>query len=310
MRVLRFDRGPRSRGSCGRVERARSERRARGAAGAPAARELVNGLDDLPLETALAAIDRATHTAAPDPEAAAWARTTLRLDTEALDAWLVRATWGRLAGRLVARRLVTGRADEVAPLLDPPDLAPLDALDPDGRGALVAGAHVGPPRLTRWVLARSGRSFRAITGRGRAIGADLALDAASPAARARSLLAARRIVESGGITYTSADGRHGGRTVRARCLGRSVTMYPGIAALTRLTGRPSCPAAVLWTSARRLRLAFGATLPTPGRDEGAAFETRWVTAYLAWLESVLRGPAENVRLEGGLWKKGAGGWRA
>jgi hypothetical protein len=235
-----------------------------------------------------------------------WAVEGLGLRGAALRTWVRRAWWGREASFGIGLRLHRGDAREVEKRVLPVDWSRVDEALARGRGLVLISGHVGPHGVAAHVVAKrfpealflfeqEARGPRGLDVRG-------VEDAGT---RASSLTEAHLHLRRGGIVFVVADGRHGDRFVIRSFLGRPVRMGIGAAVLARLSGAPSIPTAALWQG-DRLRIEFAPPI-APRTADAEAWQMEWMDMYLVWLEGHLRGPAENLRLMGGLWVRDAGG---
>jgi hypothetical protein len=109
-------------------------------------------------------------------------------------------------------------------------------------------------------------------------------------------VAARHELRRGGVVYVAADG-HGTRFVERDVRGVAARISVGPATLARVARAVTVPIAALW-SGERIRVDLGAPIPPPDSDDA------WISAWLAWLEPHLLGPAINHRIGSGLlWNR-------
>jgi hypothetical protein len=249
----------------------------------------------------LPAVKRFYRLVAPlDPRWRPWrryARVALGLDARAAASW-AREMWsGAAYGREVHRRVARDEVHEIEPLLLPVDWSPADAARARGAGVIFAGAHIGPAGVAAWLVARRYPGTLALLRPHDDHTAPQNLtpiDVCGPAG-ATSLIAARLELRRGGVVYLPCDGR-GTQFAERRVRGIPVQISLGPAALARVAGAVTLPIAALW-SGERIRVDLGPPIPPPESDDA------WISAWLAWLEPHLFGPAINHRIGSGLlWR--------
>lgn len=262
----------------------------------------------LALPDALQRLREMSHEAELEPHIAAWARDSLGINDEELDQWCARAWWGRAAAYAVGRRILSGREDEVRPLIAQPDWSSLHQLLEQGRGLIVAGAHLGPRLVVHFGLRWAGFGVRALTGNAkiRAKFGNDAMDMDNHIVRGASLASAVVALRRGNIVYVMADGRQGDQLNRGDLIGHDLTISTGLLRLLRATQTPSIPIAATWQD-DRIHLAVGPHLPQPDEEAGVR-EQSWTDAYFAWYQAVILTSPENLRLVGGFWRPGGSGF--
>jgi hypothetical protein len=116
------------------------------------------------------------------------------------------------------------------------------------------------------------------------------------AAAARCLPLALDRLRSGGLLHTAVDTPRGAQRLGVPILGREVRLSRALATLARVTGAPALPVAAGWEG-ERLRIRFGAPLPTGPAADAESWERAWLSGYARWYEGQLRGAAEDVGLD-------------
>lgn len=217
---------------------------------------------------------------------------SLNVPSDSLVDWYRRAWFGRVAARMIQRRVRSGRTHELAAILDegPGDVP---------RGLLV-GAHVGPPSFARYTLARA-HSDLLVLAKGPRVGAEevLWLDD-EPTTRLAPLMAFEHL-ESGKPVYFAADGRVGSVTIESTFLGRKVAIRSPLPLLGPRAGAPIHLVLAVWEGHR----VTVRTQAMPKPTESTLGE--WYDMYTQKVEEVCMADAANLRLRGGFWAPGEGG---
>lgn len=260
----------------------------------------------LPLALVLPLLDLAAPLGAVREPVVRWAREALGLQGRGLRRWLRRAWWGKEAGLAVDDCLTGMRAPEVWRRLLPVDWTPIDRVSGDGRGLILAGAHLGPPGVAARLVGERLPETLFLVDRLWADAPERSLRTVEHAEpRAWSLAEAHLHLRRGGIVYLAADGCGGEQRVPRSFLGRSIRLGTGAAVLARMSGARSLPITALWEGTR-IRIECGAPI-APSATDAVAWQGEWIDAFLAWLAGKFAGPAENLRLSGGLWIPNAEG---
>ncbi len=222
----------------------------------------------------------------------------LGLRGPALARWQRRAWWGSAASRTVKDRVARGDTAWLEEMLLPVDWTPLEAARALGRGVVVAGAHIGPGGVASWVLARRHPElFSVMAVPHHTVPGMRVADVNGAQDRATALAAARLVLRGGGLVYIPADGLEGALWTERPLLGRTLGVREGAPLLARLCRAPTVPMCALWSGDHiKVELA-PAILPTA--EDPEAWGRAWLDGYAGWLEGLLRGPAENLQLDGG-----------
>jgi len=225
----------------------------------------------------------------------------LGLEDRALVHWQRRAWWGSAASRDIKDRLAVGRDAGLDRMLLPIDWSPLETALALGRGAIAVGGHFGPGNVVPWAIARRFPDALCLLAVGRAMPPRFRVhDLGVPDSRATALMAARAVLRRGGVVYVSADGKLGGACSERNLLGLRVRVGAGAPLLGRLCGAPAVPACALWEGTR-IRVELAPSIQ-PGVEDPTAWQDAWLEAYYRWIDGHLRGPAENLQIDGGGWR--------
>jgi len=270
----------------------------------------VRRLDSVPLEQSLQTLgDRLDDPHAPVRGLTKFARSSLGLEGSKAGEWSRRASWSWAAGHLVQRSLAAGRVDEVLALVDPFDLD--EALGAGHGGTLLAGAHIGAPKVARLALAAHSTSMLALIGAERGVlgEGDMVLD--SEDKQRKQTIVATLHLRRGGELYGAPDGRRGAAEQVVQLLGHDVQLKRGLPALARGAHARTVFVAALWTGGNRLRIGFGGQLEPPAKDAPpsaqATWAEQWFKAWATWFSTIIEEQPENARLFGGLWRSSPGG---
>lgn len=258
-------------------------------------------------QEAVAEVTQRLHTA-PIPQARfdwAW---SLRGD-KTIDraAWERAARWGNLMDQLLFDWLECreDRAEEAMQLLGDLEagerfFAPLLA---SGRGVVVATAHVGPMYAALMALELLGIPSRwlATAPNVEQSSYSQALISTADQSEAQVAKACIRAISSGYVLGLAVDGAANPAAPRTTFEGQEVTYSSFASRMAHRLGVPSVFYAPRWENG--LVTFTLAMLPAvaPGEDADA-YALRWQEAYFALLREHLAGPAENLRMSGGIWR--------
>lgn len=260
--------------------------------------------EDLPerLDDGLAAIWQRIDAVDLDDAAVAWAWELADQAGWQRTAWRRQAAWGKEANLLMHRWWRTVPAKELRQLddlLDAPDLTELHAAALEGRGCIVAGAHVGLPAPLYNALGSGNRPFHTFGSPGR----DRPEGTVIIAGTSESGIVVRTLIErlkNGATIGMLADVPLARTCIGIEFLGRQVELPTIVPRLVQSCGVPSFWGCPLWRGGRisfQLRRLPDA-LPDEPRDH---YIERWFTAYLTGLEGVMRGHPKNLNLVSGIW---------
>lgn len=219
--------------------------------------------------------------------------------------WCGRAWWGVAAGGLVQRHLADRRRrDEALGLVDPPDWSELDAALGSG-GAIVATAHLGPPKFLMHLLVERRVPLLVWTN-----GADLPewlpasttatfLDPLLPSERAVLMVKTAVHLRGGGLLLGAADMPTGGRSREFERLGRRWHLSPGLPALARRLGVPTFFVLALWRG-NRVRIVCHRLEGPEAAASADAWQEAWLDRYWNELENLIPSSPENLRFLRGI----------
>jgi len=218
------------------------------------------------------------------------------------DAWLEALYWGQNADELLRDWWLGAfdRAADIAALIDPVSNTPLDEL-PHGARCCFITTHMGPLAASVVYLQRCGRPYR---GFGYA-GPDPVVEGEPPmriAARGNSALRELMAeIRKGTIIGFSAESPEKHQPLVLDFLGRRITIATFVPRLIWKLRTRSIWWHALWRDGRAtMQMEW---LPDPAEGEPIDdWCRRWVTAYLARVEQVMRGNPENLNLGHGIWR--------
>jgi lauroyl/myristoyl acyltransferase len=166
-----------------------------------------------------------------------------------------------------------------------------------GRGVIVATAHLGPPKfLMHWMVDQNLPLMAWTATRTPPAGADHAvyLDPRKQDERSVLLVKSALHLRRGGVLLGAADSATGERPVTIERLGMQWQFSAGLPALARQTGSPVVIGLALWKS-NRVHIRFQPfEIPDNGLG-GSERDRMWLEKYWENMQSVLCGPAENLR---------------
>jgi tetratricopeptide (TPR) repeat protein len=232
----------------------------------------------------------------------------LRSDKKDMDreTWERRARWGVMADQLILDWLECrgDQPEETMSILT--DLEGVEncfnPLLAEGRGLIIATAHVGPMFAGPLILELLGIPSRWVSTAPRADHAHYAVSLISTSDQTDSQVARAclKAIQSNYAVAIAVDSSNRLGAPTTRFAGQDITYTDFAARLSHRTRAPSVFYAAHWQGER-----IGSTLkllPSPGSGEDLApFLARWREAYLEYLREHLGGPPENLRLSGGLW---------
>jgi len=258
-------------------------------------------------QEAVADVSQRLHTA-PIPQARldwAW---SLRGDTTVDRAsWERAARWGHLMDQLLFDWLECReeRAEEAMQLLG--DLEPGERffapLLASGRGVVVATAHVGPMYAALMALELLGIPSRwlATAPNVEQSSYSQALISTADQSEAQVAKACIRAIGSGYVLGLAVDGAANPAAPRTTFEGQEVTYSSFASRMAHRLGVPSVFYAPRWENGLVTFTLEMLPAVLPGEDADA-YAQRWQAAYFALLREHLAGPAENLRMSGGIWR--------
>jgi tetratricopeptide (TPR) repeat protein len=217
--------------------------------------------------------------------------------------WLAAVEWGRRAHHLLVEwwRWAPDRADEILALLDPPDLTPIRDAIAQGRGCVLACAHVGATSVGVECLQRSGLPFTSVgfAGTERVIERRQERRITITTNRVATARSVRKALIAGDVIAWTVDSPVG-ETVTFAFMGQPVRF---VAATPKFVARYASASFWCQTLWRGDRIVFELErLPDPVAGECEDDWTRrWYGAYLNRLEQVVRGDPRNLLCQVGMW---------
>ncbi|MBC8642021.1 Vi polysaccharide transport protein VexE [Caballeronia sp. EK] len=224
-----------------------------------------------------------------------------------------RATWERAArwGYLVDDLLLEwiecreSQIEEAMSLLGSLDeaeafFAPLLA---SGKGFVVATAHVGPMYAGLMTLELLGIPARWLSTTPSIASASYASALISTADQTEAQVAKEclRALQAGYAVCLAVEGAPNPAAPRISFEGQEVTYSSFASRAAHRLGLPSIFYAPRWHKGEIVPTLEMLPNPLPGEDV-EAFALRWQQAYLTHLRDHIAGPAENLRLSGGIWR--------
>lgn len=212
--------------------------------------------------------------------------------------WCARVWWGIAAGELLRVHLYdrASRA-QAMDLVLPPDLS---ALDParTGRGAILAAAHLGPPKFAmNLVLDRFAKPLIVTNTQDmpdwqRAEEGGF-LNPRDTQARAQILLRGAVQLRRGGVFFAAPDGKQTRDTLGVEGFGQHWEFSVGLPALARKLKADSFVFLALWEGERIALRCTPITVPAELAPED--HHRAWIEAYWRSLSSVIASSPENLR---------------
>jgi tetratricopeptide (TPR) repeat protein len=221
--------------------------------------------------------------------------------------WERRARWGVLADRLILDWLecradslqeLTGRIEGVEHIRDT-----LSELLANGRGVLVAGAHIGPMFAALLAVEMTGLPMRCLASAASlpSVSYFERLISTSDQTERSIVRAIHRALSGNNVVIVALDGVVNPSSERVVLEGQAITYTSLAARLAYHFGTPTIFGAPYWANGK---IRFAAQrLPAAAEGEPEAeFRLKWQETYLEQIRAFFaRGP-ENLRLSGGLWR--------
>jgi tetratricopeptide (TPR) repeat protein len=242
------------------------------------------------------------------PAAVEWAWSLADKSAWSFEAWRAELDWATRSRQLLRQwwsAAPGGGAAEIAELVDAPDLSELRAIQAEGKAQAMAGSHCGPTWAAVQIFQACGLSFRAMGATGLAqLNSDdrttiTMREQRSATARELALEMKRGVLL--GMLADQPERLDGGDRVTVDFLGHRAALSSLPARLAQRYGCPTWWCLPLWKG-ERIVIELE-RLPDPERDEPEAdWIQRWLRAYLAKLEPVMRGDPRNLDLTKGIWR--------
>jgi hypothetical protein len=255
---------------------------------------LADGLEALKRET--------TPVPLPEP-ALAWAWALADQNAWSHEEWRRAVDWGGRAAALLLKWWFVRpeRSQEIAELVDAPDLAPIRAGHSAGRAQIIAAAHVGPTLGAFNLLESSQLPFRTLGGTALV---ELSGEAGSHIGSRQKTSMSRELIEAvrrASVIAITADVAIERDWIELDFLGRKVAIKSLPATLAQRYGCDTWWCQSLWQG-DRIVVEFN-RLPSPEADEPPAeWAQRWGRAYLKRLKPTMRGDPRNLSLTTGIWR--------
>ena len=213
-----------------------------------------------------------------------------------------RAWWGLWAGELLRDALHHRRrhADAMALVDSPPeaDLARMIRPQGEARGAILVGAHVGPPHTAlAWLLHRNLPLLAWTATSPNSFAWLVRLSAArmvNARAEPQSLTKAALHLRQGGVLFASVDGTTGGRSIPARECSWTTRFTRSVPTLARRMALPACLLLTLWERERISIVCQPLEAPDDRLDDDA-WIGRWLDGVRQPIDDIVRRSPENLR---------------
>jgi lauroyl/myristoyl acyltransferase len=263
----------------------------------------------LPITESLERLSRKAKRIEPEGPFLAWGRQALNLSADEERSWFSRAWWGFHARNLVWNAIQQNRVEEVMNLVEPPDVSQLEHAFAQGRGAVLAGAHLGPVGINWHLLDRLDRHIYFLGSVHEPKGLRIKyLMVSVEAERKRSLAACLLHLRRNRAVMIPADGRWGSCFRPYSFLNHSVAVSIGTARLAKMAMAPTLWFFTLWdVQQKRIRVIIEDAGLDPGRAE-EDWEIVWISAYLRRLAEIMVHEPENLGFAGGFWNASKGGF--
>lgn len=245
-----------------------------------------------------------------DPRLSAWGQKHLSLGGSDLEAWCARAWWGVAAGELLRVYLYDrDKRDEALALLSEPDWTPIELALERG-GAILAAAHLGPPKFLMNALIDRYDNALILTNTTDMPGwlpeiARHLLNPLEPSGGANVIAKAALHLREGGLVYGAPDGAFSQTQIYIEGFNRAWPFSPGIPAIARMIGVPCFTALALWEgNSIHLRIV---PIETPaGQLPATAWHNAWIADHWSAIAPVIGGSPENLRFLTGRFRREMG----
>jgi tetratricopeptide (TPR) repeat protein len=217
--------------------------------------------------------------------------------------WLAAVEWGRWAHPLLVDwwRWAPERADEILALIDPPDLTPIREAIAQGRGCVLACAHVGAVSVGVEFLQRSGLPFTSVgfAGTERVVEHRRERRITITANRVATARAVRNALIAGDVIAWTMDSPVG-ETVTFELLGRPMRFVAAPPKFIARYASASFWCQTLWRG-DRIVIEIERLPDYVAGESDEDWTRRWYGAYLNRLERVVRGDPRNLLCLAGMW---------
>jgi hypothetical protein len=262
---------------------------------------------ELGLKAALSDLMRYRPVWPPKEALRKFSRQSLGVRPEHEDAWYRSAWWGFYAARLIAKYRVEKRFEEILDLVEEPvDWTPIEHALAEGKGVMLANAHLGTGHLAAIVAKHANFSLLEISGHGNALGREGSVAVRTDAGRKASLAQCLMHLRRKNVTLAAPDGRFGEKYLNARFLNQALKVFVGYGELARLSQAPTFWLSASWTGPDRARIIL-MPIATPDAVD-ADWLSQWYTTYLNHVAHQMRHhPADLGFYRNGLWDTAHGG---
>lgn len=241
----------------------------------------------------------------PEASVLPFARACLGVDAAHERQWYREARWGYFAQRLVGQALFSGRAHQLAALVEPVDWSLLRSLRSKGKGVILVSYHLGPWQSLIQEAMRSEFPVVPISAAPDELLPENSIavrdGGSAKTALARSLLHLRR----NGVILASPEGRSGARHTEIEFLGQRITLFSGIGELAQVSGAETCLYTATWAKTNRIRITLGPLISPRGARE--VWLSQWNAIYLQFLRTHMRSKPADLGFRFGLWDTPQGG---
>ena len=257
--------------------------------------ELIKNPRDLPL--ALQTLRQAAETVPCEPLLLEWGRRKLKLNPESERQWYQRAWWGLFAGELIRAKLHHPKYRvQVFDLMDEPDWSEFAAVRAEGRGIILAGAHLGPPKTAMnylmsqrlpLIIWTDMNSFPEWWKNG------FEVTYVDPARNPASLAKTAFHLRNNGVLFGAPDTPSGRNTVKLD--GFAPWHFSlGLPTLAKKLALPVFRFTALWHE-NRIRISYERVATPPDRLTDDAWNRQWLDYFSGPLDRIAQASPENLR---------------
>jgi hypothetical protein len=268
------------------------------------------GKDALAARPTLRRLLRLPDMALLAPDLAAW---VTRQRAEGNEVWRVSHQWGLLADVYLAdlAAYASMLAKEKSPdaakvaladtvLLDPESRARIAALPEGGRGTLLAGVHAGAFAYGRRVLRNLLPDLLLLGAHREDSQSEVRVSANDPVRAMLQMV--KHLREPGAVAIIGADGMATNAMETVSICGREVKVALGAPHIVHHARCTNAFFLARWEGDRVALDMRTDTQPEPG-ESLEAWTRRWLAAYVAFVEDIIRGDARNMRGFSGIWSQ-------